>query len=38
MIRSAAKNFKDVAVISDPNDYAQLIDEWRKSRRDQLRI
>ena len=29
MIRSAAKNFKDVAVISDPNDYVQLIDEWR---------
>ena len=29
MIRSAAKNFKDVAVISDPNDYTQLIDEWK---------
>ena len=26
MIRSAAKNFKDVAVISDPNDYGRLID------------
>ena len=24
MIRSAAKNFKDVAVISDPNDYGNL--------------
>ena len=29
MIRSAAKNFKDVAVISDPSDYAQLMDEWK---------
>ena len=29
MIRSAAKNFKDVAVISDPNDYDRLIDEWK---------
>ena len=29
MIRSAAKNFKDVAVISDPNDYGRLIDEWK---------
>ena len=28
MIRAAAKNFKDVAVISDPNDYSQLMDEW----------
>ena len=28
MIRSAAKNFKDVVVISDPNDYSQLIHEW----------
>ncbi len=28
MIRAAAKNFKDVAVISDPNDYARLMDEW----------
>ena len=28
MIRSAAKNFKDVAVISDPNDYGRLINEW----------
>ena len=31
MIRSAAKNFKDVAVISDPNDYTQLIDEWKNN-------
>ena len=30
MIRSAAKNFKDVAVISDPNDYCRLINEWEK--------
>ena len=28
MIRSAAKNFKDVAVVSDPLDYSRLIDEW----------
>src|SRR6056300_625373 len=29
MIRSAAKNFKDVAVISNPNDYGRLINEWK---------
>ena len=29
MIRSAAKNFKDVAVISDPGDYGRLINEWK---------
>ena len=29
MIRSAAKNFKDVAVVSNPSDYLQLIDEWK---------
>ena len=29
MIRAAAKNFKDVVVISDPNDYGQLIHEWK---------
>ena len=29
MIRSAAKKLKDVAVISDQNDYVQLIDEFR---------
>ena len=28
MIRAAAKNFKDVVVISDPNDYSRVIDEW----------
>ena len=28
MIRAEAKNFKDVAVISDPNDYSRLMDEW----------
>ena len=28
MIRSAAKNFKDVAVVSNPNDYSRLITEW----------
>ncbi len=29
MIRAAAKNFKDVAVISDPNDYSRFMDEWK---------
>ena len=29
MLRAAAKNFKDVAVISDPNDYTRIIDEWK---------
>ncbi len=29
MIRSAAKNFKDVAVVSNPNDYSRLIEEWQ---------
>ena len=29
MIRSAAKNFNDVAVVSDPNDYSRLITEWK---------
>ena len=29
MIRSAAKNFKDVAVVSDPADYKNLIEEWK---------
>ena len=28
MIRAAAKNFKDVTVVSNPNDYNQLIEEW----------
>ena len=28
MIRSAAKNFKDVAVVSSPSDYSRLIEEW----------
>ena len=28
MIRSAAKNFKDVAVLSDPSDYASFIKQW----------
>ena len=28
MIRSAAKNFKDVAVVSNPSDYSRLIQEW----------
>ena len=28
MIRAAAKNFKDVVVISDPDDYQNVINEW----------
>ena len=28
MIRSAAKNFNDVAVITSPNDYSVLMSEW----------
>ena len=28
MIRSAAKNFKDVAVITNPQDYSNLMSEW----------
>ena len=28
MIRAAAKNFNDVAVVVDPNDYQKIIDEW----------
>ena len=28
MIRAAAKNFKDVLVLSDPNDYEDMISEW----------
>ena len=28
MIRAAAKNFKDVAVVTNPNDYSRLIQEW----------
>ena len=28
MIRAAAKNFNDVVVLSDPNDYEKVIKEW----------
>ena len=28
MIRAAAKNFNDVVVLSDPNDYEKIIKEW----------
>ena len=31
MIRAAAKNFIDVLVLSDPSDYAEMIDEWQKN-------
>ena len=30
MIRAAAKNFNDVTVITDPNDYKELINELEK--------
>src|SRR3990167_6918885 len=32
MLRSAAKNFESVAVISDPNDYSRVIEELRKGK------
>lgn len=31
MLRSAAKNHKDVAVVTDPDDYSVIIDELRKN-------
>lgn len=31
MLRSAAKNYKDVAVIIDPKDYAAVLDEMKRS-------
>src|SRR5271157_4611006 len=31
MIRSAAKNFRDVAVVTSPTDYAAIIEEMKKS-------
>lgn len=31
MLRSAAKNFKDVAVVVDPLDYKKILEEMRKS-------
>lgn len=31
MLRSAAKNFKDVVVITDPNDYAKVLEEMKKN-------
>lgn len=31
MIRAAAKNYKDVAVVTDPDDYGKIIDEMKKS-------
>ena len=30
MIRAAAKNFKDVVVVTDPNDYKNIINEWNE--------
>jgi phosphoribosylaminoimidazolecarboxamide formyltransferase/IMP cyclohydrolase len=30
MIRAAAKNFASVIVLSDPTDYASVLDEWRE--------
>ena len=29
MVRAAAKNFKDVAIITDKNDYSELIKELK---------
>ncbi|MBI5894175.1 MAG: bifunctional phosphoribosylaminoimidazolecarboxamide formyltransferase/IMP cyclohydrolase [Deltaproteobacteria bacterium] len=31
MIRAAAKNYKDVAVVTDPNDYGKIIDEMKQN-------
>ncbi|HCJ65747.1 MAG TPA: bifunctional phosphoribosylaminoimidazolecarboxamide formyltransferase/inosine monophosphate cyclohydrolase, partial [Elusimicrobia bacterium] len=31
MLRSAAKNFKDVIVITDPNDYAKVLEEMKNN-------
>jgi phosphoribosylaminoimidazolecarboxamide formyltransferase/IMP cyclohydrolase len=31
MLRSASKNFQDVAVITDPSDYEKIIDEMKSS-------
>lgn len=31
MLRAAAKNYKDVAVIIDPNDYEKVLDELKKT-------
>ena len=31
MIRAAAKNFKDVVVVSDPDDYEEIINEWNEN-------
>ncbi len=31
MLRSASKNFKDVAVIVDPNDYSTIIEEMKRN-------
>ena len=32
MVRAAAKNFKNVTIITDKNDYKQLIDELKKNK------
>src|SRR3989338_1944104 len=31
MLRAAAKNYKDVAVVTDPDDYGKIIDELKKN-------
>src|SRR6185437_7303047 len=31
MVRSAAKNFRDVAIVTSPDDYADIVDEMTKS-------
>jgi phosphoribosylaminoimidazolecarboxamide formyltransferase/IMP cyclohydrolase len=34
MLRSASKNFRDVAVIVDPSDYGRIVDEMKRSNGD----
>ena len=34
MLRSASKNFRDVAVIVDPSDYGKIMDEMKRSKGD----
>jgi len=31
IIRAAAKNYSDVVVVSEPNEYASIMDEWREN-------
>lgn len=38
LLRSAAKNYSDVTVIVDPNDYADSIDKWNQLNRKDLAL